>query len=162
MMSSCLPAIHSFHFRSPMYWEYAMYSQYMAAWQKLCEGTKGLRQKVWTRRKISNSNICYICYIVTILWFVAIYALFGRLWTKERLFWVKNNVSWAKLCLMTWFILHIILNWICKFAITRKNDAFVVKIANMRVTKISVAISALAERLPTSATLDFPIIISKK
>ena len=36
----------------------------------------------------------------------------------------------------------------------RKNNAFVAKIANMRLTKTFVAIFALAERLPTSATLD--------
>ena len=41
----------------------------------------------------------------------------------------------------------------CKFAITRKNDTFVAKIANTRPKKIFVAIFALAERLPNSATL---------
>ena len=35
----------------------------------------------------------------------------------------------------------------------RKKDAFVAKFANTRLTKILVAIFALAERLPTSATL---------
>ena len=55
---------------------------------------------------------------------------------------------------MTWYILHIILNLICKFAITRKNDA---KIANARLTKTFVAIFALAERRPTSATLEHTI-----
>ena len=35
----------------------------------------------------------------------------------------------------------------------RINDAFVAKIAITRLTKICVAIFALAERLPTSATL---------
>ena len=41
----------------------------------------------------------------------------------------------------------------CNFAITRKNDAFVAKIASMRLTKTCVAIFAVAERLPTTATL---------
>ena len=41
----------------------------------------------------------------------------------------------------------------CKFAITRKNNAFVAKIVNIRLTKMCMAIFALAERLPTSATL---------
>ena len=36
---------------------------------------------------------------------------------------------------------------------TRQNDAFVAKIANARLTKTFVAIFALAERRPTSATL---------
>ena len=39
------------------------------------------------------------------------------------------------------------------YAITHKNDAFVAKIANSRLTKVCVGIFALAERLPTSATL---------
>ena len=34
-----------------------------------------------------------------------------------------------------------------------KNDAFVAKIANTHLTKIFMAICALGERLPTSATL---------
>ena len=41
----------------------------------------------------------------------------------------------------------------CKFAITRKKDAIVAKIVNLRLTKIFIAIFALVERLPTSATL---------
>ena len=39
---------------------------------------------------------------------------------------------------------------ICNYA---QNDAFVVKIANTRLKKICMPIFALAERLPTSATL---------
>ena len=41
----------------------------------------------------------------------------------------------------------------CKCAITHKNDAFVAKIVNTPLTKISMAIFAFDERLPTSATL---------
>ena len=41
----------------------------------------------------------------------------------------------------------------CKFAITPKNDAFVAKIANTRLTKYFMPIFALAKRLPTSVTL---------
>jgi len=36
----------------------------------------------------------------------------------------------------------------------RKNDAFVAKIVNTRLTKIFMAIFALDERLPSSATLN--------
>ena len=63
-----------------------------------------------------------------ILRFVAIYALYGRLWAKKLLFWVKNSA-------------YCILYWI-KFAILqiRKNEAFVAKIASMRLTKNFVAI----------------------
>ena len=42
----------------------------------------------------------------------------------------------------------------CKFTITRKNGAFVTKIENKRLTKVFMVIFALAERLPTSATLN--------
>ena len=41
----------------------------------------------------------------------------------------------------------------CIFAFTRKNDAFVAKIVNTRLTKIFIAIFAPDERLPRSATL---------
>ena len=44
-----------------------------SGWQKLCEGMKGLRRKVWTQTKILSSNICYS---IAILRCVAIYALF--------------------------------------------------------------------------------------
>ena len=40
------------------------------------------------------------------------------------------------------------------FASTRINDAFVAEIVNKRLAKICMAIFALAERLPTSATLE--------
>ena len=58
---------------------------------------KGLRRKVWTRTKILSPNICYF---VAISRFVAIYPLFGNLWTK-KVFWggAKNSVSW--------YILHL-------------------------------------------------------
>ena len=39
-------------------------------------------------------------------------------------------------------------------AITRKNDAFVAKMVNTRLTKVFMTIFAPDERLPTSATLD--------
>ena len=41
----------------------------------------------------------------------------------------------------------------CKFAITRKNNAFVANIVNRRLTKVFMVIFALAEMLPTSAIL---------
>ena len=59
----------------------------------------------------------------------------------------------GKKCTITWYILHIMLIKICKFAITRKYYAFVAKIVNMRLTEVFKVIFALAERLPTSATL---------
>ena len=43
---------------------------------------------------------------------------------------------------------------ICKFAIMRKNDAFVAKMVNTRLTKVFMTILAPDERLPTSATLN--------
>ena len=35
-----------------------------SGWQKLCEGTKGLSQKVWTQTKILSPNILYIVKIL--------------------------------------------------------------------------------------------------
>ena len=59
----------------------------------------------------------------------------------------------GKKCIIKCYILHIILNQICKFAIECKNDAIVAKIADTCLTTNFVAIFALGERLPTSATL---------
>ena len=76
-----------------------------------------------------------IRYFVAILRFVEICAFLG---TKQRI-----------------SLMHCILNYICKFLITRKNDVFVTKIANTYQTKIFMPIFALADRLPTSANLPF-------
>ena len=73
-------------------------------------------------------------------------------WKKKKVPLGQNECFLGKECTITWYILHIILQ-ICKFAITHKNDAFFAKIANTRLTKTFVAFFALAERLPTSATL---------
>ena len=54
-----------------------------AGWQKLCEGTKGLRQKVLSWTKILNPIIRYF---VAILIFVANYSLFENLWIKKVFF----------------------------------------------------------------------------
>ena len=101
-----------------------------SGWQKLCEGMKSLRRKVWTWTKILSPNIDYF---VAIERFVAIYALFGRLWAKKS---VLKYIFFSKKCAISWYILHIILNQICKFAITRKNDRFVAKLAIMRLAKV--------------------------
>ena len=53
--------------------------------------------------------------------------------------------------------MHISLSQFCKFAITRKNDAFDAKIVNTRLTKIFIAIFVPDERLPSSATLDYGV-----
>ena len=45
------------------------------------------------------------------------------------------------------------MSWIYQFAITRKNDAFVAKIVNTPLTKISMALFSPDERLPSPATL---------
>ena len=58
-----------------------------------CEGRKGFRRKVWTRTKIFSPNIGYV---VATLRFVAIYALFGNLWTKKCHFWSKTMLLWQE------------------------------------------------------------------
>ena len=72
---------------------------------------------------------------------------------KKVFFLGVKKCFFCKRCTISWYILHIILIQICKFAITRKNNAFVVKIVNTRLTQICMPIFALAKRLPTSATL---------
>ena len=91
-----------------------IYIAKVPGWQKFRDGTKGLRQKVWTRTKISSPKHLYI--------------------------------------------LHIVLNYICNFAITRKNDVFVAKIANTRLTKVMWPFLLL----PTSVTLHIAKVISLK
>ena len=48
-------------------------------WQKLCEGTKGLCQKVWSQTKILSPKIRYF---VAIVRFVAIYTILKTLGKK--------------------------------------------------------------------------------
>ena len=52
--------------------------------------------------------------------FVAIYTLFGDLWAKTVPYLGQKQCFLGKKCIISWYILHIY-----KFAITRKNDAFV-------------------------------------
>ena len=115
------------------------------------KGAKGLCRKVWTRM-ICLINIVYALTYTNNIWSRSTHFLedFGQ--TKcffgSRTVFLGQEVHYYIV-----HILHIVLNKICKFVIMCKNDAFVAKIANMRRTKIFVAIFALAERLPTSATL---------
>ena len=67
--------------------------------------------------------------------------IFGQ---KKCLFLSKKSVSWT---------LHGIYCIFSNLRLRRKNDAFVVKIVNTRLTKIFMAIFAPHERLPRSATL---------
>ena len=102
-------------------------------WQKLWEGTKGLRQKVWTLTKISNPNIRYL---VAILWFVGIYAIFGRIWAIKCSFWSKTVFLGQK---VPYYMVHIAFHTelnlqICNYA--QKQQIFFAKIANNRLTKI--------------------------
>ena len=72
------------------------------------------------------------------------------------LFLIKNSVSWARSPLLHGIlhgILQIVQNTFCKFAIKRQFNAFVAKMTNTQLTKISRAIFVLAERMPNSATL---------
>ena len=62
---------------------------------------------------------------------------------------MKSSLAQASIALRVSF--PVVLK-IYKFAINRKNDAFVAKIVKTRLTEIFIAIFALAERLPISAT----------
>ena len=110
---------------------------------------EGCSPKSLDSKKVSSTIIHYF---VAILRFVAIYALFGRLWSKKFSFFGQKQCFLSMKGTITWYILQIICQ-ICKFATTRKNDAFVAKIANKLLMNICMAIFALAERLSSSATL---------
>ena len=69
---------------------------------------------------------------------------------KKSAFLGQKQCFLGKKCTITWYILHISPSYFCKFAITRKNDAFDAKIVNTRLTKIFSAIFAPDERLPSS------------
>ena len=68
-------------------------------WQKLCGGTGGPCQKVWTRTKILSPNIRY---------FVAKQD-FSRFTPFLEIFW-QNQCFLGKKCTITWYILHILLS----------------------------------------------------
>ena len=68
--------------------------------------------------------------------FFAIYAHFGDFGQKQCFL--------DKKCTITFYILDILLRQICKFANKRKNDAFVAKIVNTRLTKIFITIFVLS------------------
>ena len=79
-MTHCALGIDVFN-NDIVHWQYFVDGALalVAGWQKLCEGKKGLRWKSWIRTKILGPSIRYF---VALLIFVAIYALFGRLWAK--------------------------------------------------------------------------------
>ena len=60
----------------------------MSGRQKLCEGTRGLRRKVWIGTKLLSPNIQYF---VAILSFDAIYAPFLEIVDKKVIFLVENS-----------------------------------------------------------------------
>ena len=106
---------------------------------------------LWAWARLFRSRVAEVRYFVAILRFVAIYALFGRLCVREKVFLARNSVSWAKSALLHG--IYCIFQQFCKFAITCKNDAFDAKIVNTGLTEIFIAIFAPGERLPSSATL---------
>ena len=91
-------------------------------------------------------------YFIAILSFVAIYSLLEIFGQKKCLFGSKTVFLGQE---VHYYMVNIayFTESFCKFAITRKNDAFDAKIVNTRWTKILVAIFAPDERLPSSATL---------
>ena len=81
---------------------------------------------------------------------------FWKTWGKKFFLGGQPQCFLGKKCIITWFILDILLSWICKFAIMRKNDAFFASIVITRLTKIFMTIFAPDERLSSSATLPVP------
>ena len=87
---------------------------------------------------------------------------FFEIFGQKSAFLGQKQCFLGKKCTITWYILHILLSKICKFKVRRKNDAFVARIVNTRLTKIFMAIFALDERLPSSATLELFVTSSKQ
>ena len=116
----------------------------------MCEGTKGVCQKVLTRAKILSPSVgCF----VAILRFVSIYAFFWKTLGKNSVFFGSKTVFLGQEVhyYMVYIAYFTELIWqICDYAQKRAFDA---KIVNTRLTKIFIAIFAPDERLPSSATL---------
>jgi len=117
--------------------------------QKLRESAEGLRRKVWTQTKIWSPNICYF---VAVLRFVTICAVFWKTLGKKVLFGVKTVFLAQEVHHYMGYIAYYtgqnlqICNYTQKQRIFRENSEYAPD-ENFR------AIFALAERLPTSATL---------
>ena len=74
-----------------------------AGWQKLWKARKD-----WTQTKILGPNIRY--FVIVVLRFVAIYAIFCGLWAKKSALWGQKQCFLSKKCTITWYILHILLS----------------------------------------------------
>ena len=72
--------------------DWVRYSLVTAGWQKLCEGTKGLRRKVWTWTKILSLTYAILSRYYDLSRFAHFFEISGQ---KSAFFWVKNSVSWA-------------------------------------------------------------------
>ena len=75
------------------------------------------------------------------------------LWAKKCFFFGQNQCFLDKKCTISWYALHIYTELNLQFANYAKKDAFVANIVNLRLSDFFMAIVALAERLPTYATL---------
>ena len=78
---------------------------------------------------------------------------FLEIFGQKKCLFCQKQCFLDKKCTITWYIFHILLSWYCKFAVTRKNNAFVAKFVNTRLTIIFMAIFAPDESLLSSATL---------
>ena len=67
--------------------------------------------------------------------FVAIYALFGRLWAKKALFWVKTLFFWARKALLHGICYRFIYLNLEIFNYAQNNE-FLAKVVNISLTKI--------------------------
>ena len=77
-------------------------------WQKLSGRTDSVRQKYGLEENFKPQHTLF----VAILRFLAIYALFGRVWAKKVFFWgAKSSVFWGKKCTVAYIAYSTKLNF---------------------------------------------------
>ena len=100
---------------------------------------RGLRQKSFDWEENFKHYHKLFCHDLRTFW---------KIWVKKVFFGTTTAFPGQE---MHYYMVNIA--YYTEFAIMRKNDAFVARIANTRPTKIFVGFFALVERMPTSATL---------
>ena len=89
-------------------WTWSNHGWYhvLSGWQKLCEGTKGLRRKVWSRTRILSPNIRILSRYQDLLQFTHFLEIFGQ----KKCFYGSKKVFLGQEVHYYMVYLHIILS----------------------------------------------------